>query len=73
MDKVFIYNELLGVKGAPGVLHEINEKGYYIAVLKVKENRHRVLLPIDSTVLIYSEPVIELDTTIDFDQGERSV
>jgi hypothetical protein len=67
MDKVFIYNELLGLKGAPGVLHEINSNGYYITVLKVKENKHRVLLPIDSTVLIYSDPVIEMDTTIDLD------
>jgi hypothetical protein len=67
MDKVFIYNELLGVKGSPGVLHEINPKGYYIAVLKVRDKKHRVLLPIDSTVLIYSDPVIEMDTTIDLD------
>ena len=67
MDKVFIYNELLGVKGAPGMLHEATSKGYYIAVMKIKEKRHRVLLPIDSTVIIYSEPVVEMDTALNIE------
>jgi hypothetical protein len=64
MDKVFIYNELLGVKGAPGILHETTDKGYYITVMKIKDRRHRVLLPIESTVIIYSEPVIEMDNAL---------
>ena len=64
MDKVFIYNELLGVKGSPGMLHEASSKGYYIAVMKIKEKRHRVLLPIDSTVIIYSDPVVEMEPTL---------
>lgn len=67
MEKIFIYNELLGVKGAPGILHEASSKGYYITVMKVKEKRHRVLLPIDSTVIIYSEPVVEVGEVLDIE------
>ena len=67
MDKVFIYNELLGVKGAPGILHEATSKGYYIAVMKIKEKKHRVLLPINGTVIIYSEPVVEMDNSLDIE------
>ena len=67
MDKVFIYNELLGVKGAPGILYEASSKGYYIAAIKFKEKRHRILLPIDSTVIVYSEPVVEIDSALEFE------
>ena len=64
MDKIFIYNELLGVKGAPGMLHEASPKGYYIVVMKIKEKRHRVFLPIETTVIIFSEPIVEMEPGI---------
>ncbi len=67
MDKVFIYNELLGAKGTPGMLHEASSKGYYVAVMKFKEKKHRVLLPINSTTIIYSEPVVEIEARLDIE------
>jgi len=67
MEKVFIYNDLLGIKGAPGILHEANAKGYYVAVLKIKEKKHRVHLPIQSTVVIYREPIIEMDKQLELE------
>ena len=67
MEKVFIYNEALGLKGSPGVLQSVNAHGYYDAVIKVKEKRHRVLLPIPQTVLIFSEPIIEMDQTLELE------
>ncbi|MBN2468519.1 MAG: hypothetical protein JXD19_10250 [Deltaproteobacteria bacterium] len=67
MERVFIYNELLGLKGSPGILQATNEKGFYDAVVKIKEKRHRILLPIFQTVIIYSEPIIEMDTTLELE------
>lgn len=67
MEKVFIYNDLLGLKGTPGFLHEANANGYYVVVLKIKEKRHRVLLPVSATVVIYSEPVVEIDSTLELE------
>ena len=67
MEKVFIYNELLGLKGSLGVLQQTNERGYYDLVIKIKENRHRILLPIAQTVIIFSEPIIELDQSLELE------
>ena len=67
MKKVFIYNELLGLKGSPGMLRKVDEKGYYDTIVKAKEEKHRILLPISQTVIIYSEPVIEMDSTLELE------
>ena len=67
MEKVFIYNELLGLKGTPGVLQQTHARGYYDLVIKIKENRHRILLPISQTVIIFSEPIIEMDHSLDLE------
>lgn len=64
MEKVFIYNEILGLKGSPGILQSVNPHGYYDAIVRIKEKRHRAFLPIPQTVLIFSEPIIEMDRTI---------
>ncbi|RLA94458.1 MAG: hypothetical protein DRG25_02460 [Deltaproteobacteria bacterium] len=68
MEKVFIYNEILGLKGSQGVLQSVNEKGYYDTIIKIKEKRHRILLPISHTVIIFSEPIIERDQTIEIEK-----
>ena len=67
MEKVFIYNELLGLKGSAGVLQETNEKGYYDLVIKIKEQRHRIFLPISQTVIIFHEPIIEMDQSLELE------
>ncbi len=67
MEKVFIYNEILGLKGSPGILQSINAHGYYDTVIKIKEKRHRIFLPISQTVVIFSESIIEMDRTIDLE------
>ena len=68
MEKVFIYNEILGLKGSSGVLQEVNSKGYYDVVLKIKENRHRLFLPIPQTVVIFGEPIIEMDSELELEK-----
>ena len=53
---VLVHNDLIGVKGSPGVLLNISEDGFYEVNLTFGSNVHRVLLPIASTVVIGREP-----------------
>lgn len=55
---VLIHNEVLGVKGSRGELLNISPHGYYEVNLKFGEKTHRVLLPIDGTVVIGHEPEV---------------
>lgn len=52
---VLIHNELLGLKGSRGVLIRVATEGYYEVNLRFGSNTHRVLLPIDATVVIAAE------------------
>jgi len=54
--EVLIHNEVMGLKGTAGTLLGIVETGYYEVNLRFGGNVHRVLLPIDRTVLIAKEP-----------------
>jgi hypothetical protein len=50
--EVLIHNSQLGLKGASGVLLEIRSEGYYEVNCRFGEKVHRVLLPMQETVLI---------------------
>jgi hypothetical protein len=50
--EVMIHNETVGMKGSRGTLLQIHPHGYYEANVKFGERLHRVLLPIDQTVII---------------------
>ena len=52
---ILIHNALLGVKGSRGTLLAISPHGYYEVNMTFGDNLHRVLLPIESTVLISRE------------------
>lgn len=54
--KVLIHNDLLGIKGNPGTLIRIAEEGFYEVNMAFGGRIHRVLLPIQGTVLINPEP-----------------
>ena len=41
--QVLIHNELAGLKGVEGALHQISENGYYILQYRFGENIHRSL------------------------------
>ena len=56
---VRVYNEALGVKGAKGKLLQIHDVGYYEIALEVKERFFTALLPINGTVLLAAEPIVE--------------
>jgi hypothetical protein len=53
---VLIHNELVGLKGVEGFLHQISENGYYLLRYSFGNNVHRVLLPIQGTALIFKDP-----------------
>ena len=55
-NEVLIHNELLGLKGARGTLIRIAPEGYYEVNLRFGSNIHRVLLPIEESVVIAAEP-----------------
>lgn len=54
-NEVLIHNEMLGIKGSRGTLLDISPHGYYEVNLKFGENVHRVLLPIQASVVIQAE------------------
>lgn len=59
---VRVYNEALGVKGARGKLLQIHAEGYYEVALEVKERFYETLLPIQGTVLLAAEPIVETES-----------
>lgn len=59
---VRVYNEALGVKGAKGKLLQIHGAGYYEIALEVKDRFYQALLPVNSTVLLSAEPIVETES-----------
>jgi hypothetical protein len=53
---VLLHNTQLGLKGTAGSLVRISDHGYYEVDLGFGDKTHRVLLPIESTVVIEREP-----------------
>jgi hypothetical protein len=60
--QIRVYNDALGVKGAKGKLLQIHPEGYYEVALEVKERYHQALLPINGTVLLAAEPLVETES-----------
>lgn len=50
--EVMIHNEVSGMKGTKGTLLRISSDGYYEVNGHFGDNIHRILLPIQETVLI---------------------
>lgn len=53
--KVLVHNELVGMKGTRGQLLAIHERHYEVTC-RFGDKQHRILLPMQSTVLIQSDP-----------------
>jgi len=60
--EVLIHNETVGMKGSRGTLLQVHPHGYYEANVKFGERLHRVLLPIDRTVVIAQDPEEAVET-----------
>ena len=51
-----IHNSQLGFKATPGSLLQISESGFFMVSCLFGDKPHRVLLPIQETVLILEQP-----------------
>jgi hypothetical protein len=51
-----IHNSHLGFKGTEGLLLQISDSGFFLVSCKFGDAPHRVLLPIQNTVIILERP-----------------
>lgn len=63
-----IHYAQLGLKGTEGTLLQISEQGFYLVVTNFGDKPHRVLLPIEDTVIILEHPE---DVVVDAIEIER--
>ncbi len=54
--EVLIHSPQLGMKGSKGTLLQISKDGYYACNCNFGDKVHRVLLPIQDTVIIARDP-----------------
>ena len=65
---VLIHNQTLGLKGTQGKLFQISEHGYYEVECAFGQARHRVLLPIQDTVIISKDQAEEEEPQIEIER-----
>ena len=66
--EVQIHNDLLGIKGGKGTLVAVSPHGFYEAKCAFGGKTHRVLFPIQSTVIIFREPEPEFAPGIEIER-----
>ena len=57
--EVQIHNQLVGLKGGHGTLVAVSAEGYYEVKCPFGQSVHRVLLPIENTVIIFREAEVD--------------
>lgn len=65
---VQLYNELASLKGNVGSLVAVSPHGFYEVNMTYGTNIHRVLLPIDSTVIIFRDPEPQFEAGVDIER-----
>lgn len=65
--EVMIRNEQMGMKGTQGTLLAVSPHGFYEVNVRFGENLHRVMLPIEHTVLISQAPEDVIEDAADFE------
>lgn len=66
--EVLLHNELLGIKGGKGTLIMVSPEGYYETKLIFGGRTHRVLLPIQNTVVIMRQPEPEFAEDLEIER-----
>jgi hypothetical protein len=66
--EVQLHNELLNLKGAKGTLIMVSSDGFYEIKLVFGENTHRVLLPVQNTVIIFREPEAVFEVGVEIER-----
>lgn len=65
---VQIHNELVGLKSGKGSLVAVRDQGFYEVNLTFGQKTHRVLLPIQNTVIIFRHPEAEFDASVEIER-----
>lgn len=65
---VMIHNEQLGLKGTSGTLLQVNPDGFYVVTTDFGAKVHRVLLPIEQTILIFEGPEETVGETLEIER-----
>ncbi len=66
--EIRIHNELLGIKGGGGTLVAVNPRGFYEAKCAFGGKTHRVLFPIQNTVIIFREAEAEFEPGVEIER-----
>ena len=69
-NKVLVHNDILGIKGGKGTLVAISPHGFYELNLRFGQAKatHRVLMPIETTVIISREPEEEFLVDVEIER-----
>ncbi len=67
-NEVMVHNEIRGIKGGKGTLVAVSPHGYYEVKLRFGQKNHRVLLPIEATVVIFREPEPEFPSDMEIER-----
>ena len=65
---VQLHNELASLKGNAATLVAVSPHGFYEVKLKFGDNIHRVLLPIQETVVIFREPEPQFEPGVEIER-----
>ena len=63
-----IYPLYYGLKGGKGVLVALSSHGFYETKIQFGKNNHRVLLPIEDTVIIFREAEVDYATDMEVER-----
>ena len=66
--EIQIHNQLVGLKGGRGTLVAIHPEGFYEVKCPFGKSTHRVLLPIQETVIIFREPELDYGSNIEIER-----
>lgn len=66
--EILIHNQHLGLKGGKGKLVRVADEGFYEVKIEFGKKTHRVLLPIQETVVIFREPEAEWEPGVEVER-----
>ena len=66
--EVQIQNEFLGAKGTKAILIAVHSDGYYEVKRLYNGKTHRILLPIQNTVVIFLQPDAEFEVGVEIER-----
>ena len=65
---VQLHNELISLKGGKGTLVAVSPHGFYEAKCAFGGKTHRVLFPIQNTVIIFRDPEPEFEPGVEIER-----